>query len=88
MKPDVDAVLTGRRMNFLADLAEQEERSQHYLFCRDQAGAAYVYDVDRDLPCQFLRRAASRAWDIGDESGWVVFPRLDVFTRTLAEVRW
>jgi len=88
IKPTIDKRLQGRRIDSLTELVDQYERDQAYIYYRSQAGESWVYDVTVDLPCQFLRRVCADALGIETEWDWLVCPRTDVLTDTLATVKW
>ncbi|WP_405135548.1 HIT family protein [Nocardia sp. NBC_01388] len=79
--------LTGRRIESFADLAQQAEREQPYLYYRTQGGEHWVYDVTVDLPCQFLRRVTATALGNGDWD-WLACPHPDVVHQTITAVHW
>ncbi|MEW1735601.1 HIT domain-containing protein [Nocardia beijingensis] len=88
IKARIDERLTGRRITSLADLSEQLQRNQAYVFYRSQRGESWVYDVTVDLPCQFLRRITAEAVGNAEQWDWMVCPRPEVVHQTLSEVSW
>ncbi|EME57653.1 HIT family protein [Amycolatopsis decaplanina] len=88
LKAGIDERLTGRRISSLVELADQRRRRQPYIYYRSGSGVSWLYDVDVDLPCQFLRRLANAALGDHEEWDWLTFPKLDLVYATLDEISW
>jgi diadenosine tetraphosphate (Ap4A) HIT family hydrolase len=77
--PDCEA----RPLAGLEQLRTEAEREVPYIMYQDQDDTRWIYDVEDELPCQFLRRTVGEALGVGGEWDWVGCPRKEVFNETM-----